>query len=315
MQVIFSAYRTWKWSARAFYCQAQSTGRRKRNVEHWKGEEHRSKQENPRQKRQTQDAVASVEAAATPVATRVATAAPADARTDNSGCTVRVASHSSTQDNTDYPAASVLANNADNDATPHNFWLGEVGDHIIFDLGCKKEITGIILKNTRRGQDNNAGTKEFSFWTSDSATGSWSKIFDGVMTTAIGTDPVQIQDITSDAALTVHFVKFQIEGIYGTMGGLQYIAFKEPTTTTTTTSVTTTTTTTITAIIITTTPTASTTTTPTTTTTTAEPWMAPHETIREVTCVPWKWTDTTYWKWDLEVPEHCYSESPLIQGI
>ena len=222
-----------------------------------------------------------------------------------SECTPRVASYSSTQDNTDYPAASVLARNADNDATPHNFWLGAVGDHIIFDLGCNKLVNGVTLQNTRRGRDDNAGTKEFSIWVSDSATGAWRKITDGVMRSAIGSDPVQTEDFTYTAA-EMQFIKFQIEGIYGTMGGLQFIAFKRPITTTTST-----TTTTQTTSITTTIPTTTTTTTDTTTTATIAPWMAPQETIREVTCVPWKWTDTTYWKWDFEIPEHCYSKSQL----
>ena len=34
--------------------------------------------------------------------------------------------------------------------------------------------------------------------------------------------------------------------------------------------------------------------------------MAPHETMREVSCVNWHSSIDNYWKWDQEVPQHCY---------
>ena len=34
--------------------------------------------------------------------------------------------------------------------------------------------------------------------------------------------------------------------------------------------------------------------------------MAPHETIREVSCVNWHSSADNYWKWDQEIPDHCY---------
>ena len=302
----------------AFACRAQTTGRRKRSIEHGRGQGHWRRRESKKKSQHIDES--QINGSKEPdqntgdsegrrkrnldASARTSASASSSARSE---CTPRVASHSSTQDNTDYPAASVLAKNADNDATPHNFWLGAVGDHIIFDLGCNKLVNGVTLQNTRRGRDDNAGTKEFSIWMSDSATGTWRKITDGVMRSAIGSDPVQTEDFTY-TAVVMQFIKFQIEDIYGTMGGLQFIAFKRPITTTTSTT-TTTHTTSITTTIPTTTTT--TTTTDTTTTTTLAPWMSPHETIREVTCVPWKWMDTTYWKWDVEIPEHCYSKSPF----
>ena len=208
-----------------------------------------------------------------------------------------VSSYLSSQDNAVYPADSVLTNSVDSSTSPHSFWLGEATNHIIFDLSCVANVNSVTVKNTRRGTTNNGGTKEFSLWTSDSATGTWTKITDAVMTSAIDTDPVQTQDI-SFTALDTQFIKFQVDGIYGDMGGLQYITFG---TTTTTTEATVTTT-------ITTTTTSSTTATTTVITTTTTPWMWPHEALREVTCIVWNETPTkNYWKWDEAIPDSCYS--------
>ena len=41
--------------------------------------------------------------------------------------------------------------------------------------------------------------------------------------------------------------------------------------------------------------------------------MAAHETMREVTCVNWHSAADNYWKWDQEVPEHCYRKYPNSQ--
>ena len=41
--------------------------------------------------------------------------------------------------------------------------------------------------------------------------------------------------------------------------------------------------------------------------------MAAHETMREVTCVNWHSAADNYWKWDQEVPEHCYRKYPTSQ--
>ena len=221
-------------------------------------------------------------------------ACSAKRRKRQSQCTVSmsVSSYLSSQDNTVYPADSVLTNAVDSSTSPHSFWLGEATNYIIFDLSCVANVNSVTVKNTRRGTRNNGGTKEFSLWNSDSATGTWTKITDAVMNSAIDTDPVQTQDI-SFTALDTQFIKFQVDGIYGDMGGLQYINFG---TTTTTTAATTTTT--------------STTTTSTTTTTipTTTPWMWPHETTREVKCVQWYSTSSRYWHWDIEVPDTCYSK-------
>ena len=131
-----------------------------------------------------------------------------------------MSSYSSSQDNSVYPAASVLTESVDSDTSPYNYWLGQSGAHIIFDLSCLGSINGVTLKNTRKGSGNDAGTKEFSLWTSDSATGSWTQITltDGVMTTAIDEDPVTTQDV-SFSTLSTQFVKFQVDGVYGTVGG------------------------------------------------------------------------------------------------
>ena len=55
------------------------------------------------------------------------------------------------------------------------------------------------------------------------------------------------------------------------------------------------------------------TTTTTTITTTTTYSMAAHETMREVTCVNWHSAADNYWKWDQEVPEHCYRKYPNSQ--
>ena len=41
--------------------------------------------------------------------------------------------------------------------------------------------------------------------------------------------------------------------------------------------------------------------------------MAAPETMREVTCVNWHSAADNYWKWDQEVPEHCYRKYPKSQ--
>ena len=203
-----------------------------------------------------------------------------------------VSSYLSSQDNTVYPADSVLTNAVDSSSSPHSFWLGEATNHIIFDLSCVANVNSVTVKNTRRGTTNNGGTKEFSLWTSDFATGTWTKIMDALMKSAIDTDPVQTQDV-SFTALDTQFIKFQVDGIYGDIGGLQYITFGTTrTTTAATTNITSTTTTSTTTTIM----------------TTTTPWMWPHETTREVKCVPWYSTSSNYWHWDIEVPDTCYSK-------
>ena len=42
--------------------------------------------------------------------------------------------------------------------------------------------------------------------------------------------------------------------------------------------------------------------------------MAAHETMREVTCVNWHSAADNYWKWDQEVPEHCYRKYTKIKN-
>ena len=56
------------------------------------------------------------------------------------------------------------------------------------------------------------------------------------------------------------------------------------------------------------------TTTTTTITTTTTYSMAAHETIREVTCMNWHSAADNYWKWEQEVPEHCYRKHSNIKN-
>ena len=56
------------------------------------------------------------------------------------------------------------------------------------------------------------------------------------------------------------------------------------------------------------------TTTTTTITTTTTYSMAAHETMREVTCVNWHSAADNYWKWEQEVPEHCYRKHSKIKN-
>ena len=125
-----------------------------------------------------------------------------------------------------FPAENVLEDSQDfwDDEDIANYWVtgdGKVGDeaYFIMDLGCISAISRITVKNTHSAHHNDRGTKKFSVFSSNSASGPWNKLLTKTLPDPRNNVPV---NKTFTVRSQGQYVKVEVDSFYGWGGGLQF---------------------------------------------------------------------------------------------
>ena len=124
--------------------------------------------------------------------------------------------------------------NEDVEVTDKNYWLspselkGE-DSFLVIDLGCIKEISGVYLRNTHNGNQNNRGTKSFSLKFRVGLSDPWEKIETTInsLERFYSSGLKKTKWVPFSVNLSLRYLKFIVDDFYGNGGGLSYIGVHE----------------------------------------------------------------------------------------
>ena len=104
-----------------------------------------------------------------------------------------------------------------------NYWLSHPGSRaqLVLDLGCSKMVNGFYLRNV---QKEKRGTRDFSIFMSGTSEGSWQKLLSGTLECAEHSETQITFFFPLSTEMTLRYVMFQVDTLYGISGGLHYFS-------------------------------------------------------------------------------------------
>ena len=125
--------------------------------------------------------------------------------------------------------------------TTSNYWLAETrkagkDQGFTMDLGCKKTVAGVSLRNTHNGPYRDRSTKKLRILGSaGTSNGPWQELLVANLEDSRQQKPPPVQKLMFAKSSVVSFIKVELLEYYGPIGGgLQYFAIEGPESTTTT---------------------------------------------------------------------------------
>merc|ERR1712055_141026 len=122
--------------------------------------------------------------------------------------------------------------------TTSNYWLAETrkagkDQGFTMDLGCKKMVAGVSLRNTHNGPYRDRSTKKLRILGSaGTSNGPWQELLVANLEDSRQQKPPPVQKLMFAKSSVVSFIKVELLEYYGKGGGLQYFAIEGSTTTT-----------------------------------------------------------------------------------
>ena len=147
-----------------------------------------------------------------------------------------------------HPAKHILSLDVDERKTDverqivtSNYWLAETrkagkDQGFTMDLGCKKTVAGVSLRNTHNGPYRTRSTKKLRILGSaGTSNGPWQELLVANLEDSRQQKPPPVQKLMFAKSSVVSFIKVELLEYYGPIGGgLQYFAIEGPESTTTT---------------------------------------------------------------------------------
>ena len=124
--------------------------------------------------------------------------------------------------------------------TTSNYWLAETrkagkDQGFTMDLGCKKTVAGVALRNTHNGPYRDYSTKKLRILGSATDNGPWKELLVANLEDSRQQKPPPVENLMFAKSSVVSFIKVELLEYYGPIGGgLQYFAIEGPESTTTT---------------------------------------------------------------------------------
>ena len=110
-----------------------------------------------------------------------------------------------------------------------NYWLAEDAEKgsdqgFVLDLGCKKMVHGVALKNSRNPPHNDRGTRRFKILgSSTQSNGKWQELLVGELDDSRTSSP-EVEQLMFKSTETLRYLKFELLEFWGNGGGLQHLA-------------------------------------------------------------------------------------------
>ena len=144
-----------------------------------------------------------------------------------------------------FPAKHILSLDIDywnSDKKRHtvtsNYWLTDFrkagkDQGFTMDLGCKKTVAGVSLRNTHNGPHRDRSSKKLRILGSaGTSNGPWQELLVANLEDSRQQKPPPVQRLMFAKSSVVSFIKVELLKYYGKGGGLQYFAIEGSTTTT-----------------------------------------------------------------------------------